>query len=84
MAPVTELHGKRIALVGFGKESVALARFAVSEGAAAITATDTKSADQLAGMIEQAADLTPPVRLFAGGNDPAAWADADVIFVSPG
>ncbi len=84
MADVTDLHGKRIALVGFGKESVALARFAAHEGAVAITATDTKSADHLAGMIAQVADLTPPVRLFAGGNDPAAWADADVIFVSPG
>jgi UDP-N-acetylmuramoylalanine--D-glutamate ligase len=84
MATVTDLHGKRIALVGFGKESVALARFAAREGAVAITATDTKSVDQLADLIALVADLTPSVRLFAGGNNAAAWADADVIFVSPG
>src|SRR6185437_3689813 len=30
------------------------------------------------------ADLPVPVRLVAGGNPPEAWADADVIFVSPG
>ena len=81
---VTTLHGKRVALVGFGKESVALAQFAAQEGAAAITATDQKSAAQLASLLAQVADLPVPVRCYLGSNDPAAWADADVIFVSPG
>ncbi len=80
----TELRGKRICLVGFGVESAALARFAVQEGAAALTVTDTRSAEQLAGMLATVADLSVPVRLVAGGNPPEAWADADVIFVSPG
>lgn len=82
--PATDLRGKRIALIGFGKESIALARFAASEGAARITATDSAPAERLAGALAQVADLTPPVTLLAGRNDPAAWADADVIFVSPG
>lgn len=80
----TDLHGKRICLVGFGVESAALARFAAHEGAAAITVTDTRNAEQLAGMLASVADLPVPVRLVAGGNPPAAWEDADVIFVSPG
>ena len=80
----TELRGKHIALIGFGKESIALARFAANEGAASITATDTRSLEQLAWAMAEVADLPVPVRLVAGGNDPAAWATADVIFVSPG
>jgi UDP-N-acetylmuramoylalanine--D-glutamate ligase len=85
MAPhATELRGKRVALIGFGVESAALARFAAQEGATAITATDTRSAAQLAGMMASVADLSVPVHLVAGGNPPEAWADADVIFVSPG
>jgi UDP-N-acetylmuramoylalanine--D-glutamate ligase len=80
----TELRGKRVCLVGFGVESAALARFAAREGAAAITVTDTRSAAQLAGMRATVADLSVPVKLVAGGNPPEAWADADVIFVSPG
>ncbi len=82
--PVTDLRGARVALVGMGKESAALARFAAREGAIAITATDTRPAADLAGVMAEVADLAVPVRLVAGGNDPAAWADADVIFVSPG
>ena len=83
-AHATELRGKRIALIGMGVESAALARFAAREGAASITATDTRSAVQLAGIMASVADLAVPVRLVAGGNPPEAWADADVIFVSPG
>lgn len=80
----TVLRGKTIALVGFGKESVALARFAAREGAAAIHATDTQPAERLVGALAEVANLPVPVRLWAGSNDPAAWADADVIFISPG
>lgn len=80
----TDLRGKRIALVGFGLESIALARFAAGEGTSAISVTDKKTEEQLAGAIAQVADLPVPVKLYAGANDPAAWADADVIFVSPG
>ena len=80
----TELRGKRIALIGMGVESAALARFAAHEGAMSITATDTRSPEKLAGIMASVADLPVPVRLVAGGNPPEAWADADVIFVSPG
>ncbi len=83
-AHATELRGKQITLVGFGVESAALARFAANEGAASITVTDTRSEEQLTGMLASVADLSVPVRLVAGGNPPEAWADADVIFVSPG
>jgi UDP-N-acetylmuramoylalanine--D-glutamate ligase len=81
---VTELRGKRVALVGMGKESAALARFAAREGALAIVACDMRPADQLAAVMDEVADLDPPVRLIAGSNDPSAWEDADVIFASPG
>ncbi len=81
---MTTLRGKTIALVGLGKESVALARFAAAEGAATIYVTDTQTAERLAGPLADIADLTTPVRQFLGGNDPAAWRDAEVIFVSPG
>ncbi len=81
---MTTLRGKIITLVGLGKESVALARFAAAEGAAAIYVTDTQTAERLAGPLAEIADLTTPVRLFLGGNVPAAWREAEVIFVSPG
>lgn len=81
---VTELRGKRVTVVGFGKESAALARFAADEGAASITATDTRSPEQLASLLASVQDLPVPVTLLAGGNHPEAWATADVIFVSPG
>lgn len=82
--PATVLHGKHIALVGFGKESIALARFAAMAGAASITATDSSSAEKLAPALAAVSDLPVPVRLLAGATNPSAWETADVIFVSPG
>ncbi len=81
---MTTLRGNIITLVGLGKESVALARFADAEGANAIYVTDTQPAERLAGPLAELADLTTPVRYFLGGNDPAAWREAAIIFVSPG
>jgi UDP-N-acetylmuramoylalanine--D-glutamate ligase len=80
----TELRGKRIALIGFGKENAALARFAATEGAASIVATDTRDANELQPLLAEVADLSIPFELHDKGNHPDAWADADVIFISPG
>lgn len=82
--PTTTLRGKHITLIGFGAESVAVARFAAREGAASITATDAAPAERLAGALARVADLPVPVRLVAGATDPATWEHADVICVSPG
>ncbi|MBA3826382.1 MAG: UDP-N-acetylmuramoyl-L-alanine--D-glutamate ligase [Ktedonobacterales bacterium] len=84
MAHATELRGKRVALIGLGIESMALARFAAHEGATSLTATDNRSTEAVAANMAALADLPVPISMLAGGFQEAAWADADVIFVSPG
>lgn len=84
MQHATGLRGKRVALIGLGIESMALARFAAGEGAASIAATDNRSAEAVAANLAALADLPVPVSMLAGGFQEAAWAEADVIFVSPG
>jgi len=73
------LRGKRVTVLGLGREGTALTRFLVQQGAR-VTATDLKSAEALPGLTELA-DL--PVHYCLGGH-PLEVLDCDVLFISPG
>jgi UDP-N-acetylmuramoylalanine--D-glutamate ligase len=75
-----KLHGKRVTVLGLGREGAAVARFLVQQGAV-VTVTDLKSAEELQPMLD---DLTPlPVHYELGGHPPRVL-DCDLLFVSPG
>jgi UDP-N-acetylmuramoylalanine--D-glutamate ligase len=75
-----EFRGKRVTVLGLGREGAAVARFLVPQGAV-VTVTDLKSAEELRPMLE---DLTPlPVHYELGGHPPRVL-DCDLLFVSPG
>jgi len=74
------LHGKRVTVLGLGREGTALTRCLVQQGAA-VTASDLKSAEDLQQTVAGLADL--PVR-YRLGSHPLEILDCDVLFVSPG
>jgi len=75
-----QLQGKRVTVLGVGREGAAVSRFAVQQGAS-VTVTDLKDADQLGPVLKELAGL--PIR-FALGGHPEEVLDCDVLFVSPG
>ncbi len=70
---------KRVTVVGLGIEGVDLVRYLARQGAL-VTVSDSKPPQKLADRVREIADM--PVRFALGGNDPAAIADADAVFVS--
>jgi len=75
-----QLQGKRVTVLGLGREGAAVSRFGVQQGAL-VTATDLKDAEQLKPVLEELAGL--PIR-YALGRHPEQVLDCDVVFVSPG
>lgn len=75
------LAGRRATLLGLARTHVALARF-LARHDVEVTVTDTKGADALAAPLAQLADL--PIRYALGKHDPRDFAEADVVFVTPG
>lgn len=76
-----ELRGERALVVGLGRSGVAAARLLAREGAEVI-ATDQRPASALAEAVRALAPLG--VRFEVGGHDPASFAWADRVVVSPG
>ncbi len=74
------LRDKRVLVVGLGRSGVGAARLCASQGAQVI-ATDSRSAHQLAGALEQ---LKGRAELELGGHREASFTTADLIVVSPG
>ncbi len=74
------LQDKRVLVVGLGRSGVGAARLCASQGAQVI-ATDSRSAQQLAGALEQ---LKGHAELELGGHSEASFTAADLIVVSPG
>ena len=72
--------GKRVTIIGLGREGTALARYLAGRGAK-VTVTDTKDPNQLQNALDELSEL--PIRYLLGGH-PQEALDADVIFVSPG
>jgi UDP-N-acetylmuramoylalanine--D-glutamate ligase len=73
-------EGKRVTVLGLGREGAAIARYLGQQGAC-VTATDLKSAAQLQSVVDDLADL--PLQYALGGH-PETVLDCDVMFVSPG
>jgi UDP-N-acetylmuramoylalanine--D-glutamate ligase len=74
------LTGKKVTIVGLGREGAALARFLVRQGAE-VTVTDIKKEEFLNNEMAALAGL--PIKYYLGGH-PEEVLEADVIFVSPG
>jgi UDP-N-acetylmuramoylalanine--D-glutamate ligase len=74
------LTGKKVTIVGLGREGAALARFLVRQGAE-VTVTDIKKEELLNNEMATLAGL--PIKYYLGGH-PEEVLEADVIFVSPG
>jgi UDP-N-acetylmuramoylalanine--D-glutamate ligase len=78
---VGEYSGKSAVVAGLGRSGVAAARLLAREGAV-VTGTDLRTASELgpaASILEGAG-----VGLALGGHDPALFAGADLVVVSPG
>jgi UDP-N-acetylmuramoylalanine--D-glutamate ligase len=75
------LVGQRALVVGLGRSGVAAAKLLAREGAQ-VTATDGRQARALEGAVRELRPLG--VRFELGGHDPASFADAAWVVVSPG
>jgi UDP-N-acetylmuramoylalanine--D-glutamate ligase len=75
-----QYEGKRVTIIGLGREGTALARFLVGKGAE-VTITDVKERNQLQDVVDELSCL--PISFLLGGHPDEALR-ADVIFVSPG
>jgi len=78
---VEKLEGRKVLVVGLARSGVAAAKLLCREGAR-VTATDMRSAAQLADAI---AELHPlGVRFELGGHAEASFTQSEMIVVSPG
>ncbi len=76
-----QVRGKRVTVVGLGREGVALVQY-LNEQGAEITVSDGKPEAELAPFLAQIQGI--PVRLAAGGHAREDFVQADVIFISAG
>jgi UDP-N-acetylmuramoylalanine--D-glutamate ligase len=76
-----ELNGKRVLVVGLGKSGVASALFLKKQGAR-VTASDTKSGDELRNEIPVLLDHG--ITVETGGHGERTFRGQDLIVVSPG
>lgn len=75
------LREKNVLVVGLGRSGIAAAKLLAREGAR-VTATDRRSAAELAAVVEELLHLG--VRFELGGHDVGAFVGADLIVLSPG
>ncbi len=74
------LRGRAVTVVGLARSGVAACRLLASLGAR-VSGTDARPADALG---PEARALAPAVRLYLGGHPPAAFAEAELVVLSPG
>lgn len=78
------LEGKRLVILGMGRQGTALARFAVRVGAHVVL-SDLRSAETLAGAIDSLADLPQERIEYVLGEHPSRILDgADLVALSGG
>lgn len=75
------IKGKRVTVIGLGREGTALTRFLVARGAQ-VTVSDAKTEAELGPYLEQIRGL--PVALSLGANRVEDAVQADLLCVSPG
>lgn len=73
--------GRRVLVLGLGREGISLARYLVERGAR-VTVTDSAPARRLEDAVEALRGL--PIDLALGGHRPDTVRAADTVFVSPG
>src|SRR5205814_1411988 len=78
---IADFREKRVTVLGFAREGLALARFLHDRGAR-VSVSDRQPAAALSGAI--AGLEGRPVTLHLGGHDDADFTEADFVFVSPG
>lgn len=78
---MSKFKGKRVAVVGFGKTGVSVAKFMAKQGAKVIV-TDDKQRTELAEGVNACADLK--IEFDLGRINPKAFEGAELIVVSPG
>src|SRR5437870_4071739 len=78
---LSDFRDKRVTILGFAREGLALTRFLHDRGAR-VTVSDRQPAAALAGAI--AGLEGRPVALHLGGHHDADFTEADYVFVSPG
>ncbi|MET0283409.1 MAG: UDP-N-acetylmuramoyl-L-alanine--D-glutamate ligase, partial [Polyangiales bacterium] len=76
-----ELAGTRVTVVGLGQSGLAVVRLLKSKGAS-ITVNDARQEAQLGALAIEAKQLGATLSL--GDHEPARFADAQLIVVSPG
>jgi len=81
MAERFELKGKRVLVIGLARTGVATALFCVERGAL-VTATDTRSADELGECVSKLRDAG--VQLQLGGYSDAILHGQELVVPSPG
>jgi UDP-N-acetylmuramoylalanine--D-glutamate ligase len=81
VAPVYEVKGRKVLVVGLARSGVAAAKLAAREGAI-VTCNDRRPAAELESQVKEL--LPHGVRFELGGHDEAAFAAADLVIVSPG
>ncbi len=80
-ARLAALKGRRVGVVGLGREGVDLTRFLAGCGAEVVV-SDRATPDALGGRLAAVKDLA--ARLVLGDQDPGDLLDCDEIFLSPG
>lgn len=75
-----ELKGKRVSVLGLGREGIAVARHCAEYGAV-VTASDAKSGTELQSALTELSGL--PIH-YELGVHPLTLLDCDILFVSPG
>lgn len=78
---ITALRGRRVGVVGLGREGIDLARFLAGHGAR-VTVSDQSSADALAATLRSLEGLD--IRYVLGSQQGSDLVACDEIFVSPG
>ena len=78
---LSELKGRKIAVIGLGKTGVALSRFLLQHSAEVLI-SDHKSEAELSGPLEEVRDL--PIKFELEGHNPKSLIQQDYVILSPG
>ena len=78
---LTNLHGKKLVILGLARQGKAFARFAAGQGAQVVV-SDLRSADLLAPTLAELADL--PIQYVLGEHPLTLLDDAQLLLVSGG
>ena len=78
---LSDLQGKKIAVIGLGKTGMALSRFLLKHGAEVLI-SDHKSEAELSTPLEQVQDL--PIKFELEGHNPKSLIQQDYVILSPG